>query len=132
MSFRLLFITSTLTFSPFFFPLSLQIDLVVVTDSEGILGIGDQGVGGILISSGKANIYTLGSGIDPSRILSVVLDVGTDNPALLNDPLYLGMRRKRIRGEAYDKFVDEFCDIVREEYPRCVFFSRPLHSLDPC
>ncbi|GAA5857648.1 hypothetical protein JCM8547_004313 [Rhodosporidiobolus lusitaniae] len=94
-----------------------DVDLVVVTDSEGILGIGDQGVGGILISQGKSNIYTLGAGIDPSRILSVVLDVGTDNPALLNDPLYLGLRRKRIRGEEYDKFVDKFCDLVREEYP---------------
>jgi len=69
---------------------------------------------------GKANIYTLGGGIDPSRILPIVLDVGTDNPALLNDPLYLGMRRKRIRGEKYDQFVDKFCDIVREEYPQAM------------
>jgi len=60
-----------------------QVDLIVVTDSEGILGIGDQGVGGILISIGKGNIYSLGGGIDPSRILPVVIDVGTDNPALL-------------------------------------------------
>ncbi|GAA5933408.1 hypothetical protein JCM3775_000681 [Rhodotorula graminis] len=97
-----------------------DVDLIVVTDSEGILGIGDQGVGGILISMGKANIYTLGGGIDPSRILPVVLDVGTDNPALLNDPLYLGLRRKRIRGEKYDQFVDKFCDIVREAYPQAM------------
>ncbi|BGP37120.1 NAD-dependent malic enzyme, mitochondrial [Rhodotorula kratochvilovae] len=97
-----------------------DVDLIVVTDSEGILGIGDQGVGGILISMGKANIYTLGGGIDPSRILPVVLDVGTDNPALLNDPLYLGMRRKRIRGPEYDQFVDAFCDFVREEYPQAM------------
>ncbi|GAA6043653.1 hypothetical protein JCM8097_000860 [Rhodosporidiobolus ruineniae] len=94
-----------------------DVDLIVVTDSEGILGIGDQGVGGILISMGKSNIYTLGGGIDPSRILPVVLDVGTDNPALLNDPLYLGMRRKRIRGEKYDQFIDQFCNLIREEYP---------------
>lgn len=91
-----------------------------MTDSEGILGIGDQGVGGILISMGKSNIYTLGGGIDPSRILPVVLDVGTDNPALLNDPLYLGLRRRRIRGEKYDQFVDKFCDIVRQEYPQAM------------
>ncbi|GAA5920336.1 hypothetical protein JCM6882_009765, partial [Rhodosporidiobolus microsporus] len=97
-----------------------DVDLIVVTDSEGILGIGDQGVGGILISMGKSNVYTLGGGIDPSRILPVVLDVGTDNPALLNDPLYLGLRRKRIRGEEYDKFVDRFCDLVREEYPNAM------------
>ncbi|BGP13175.1 hypothetical protein JCM10213_000245 [Rhodosporidiobolus nylandii] len=97
-----------------------DVDLIVVTDSEGILGIGDQGVGGMLISMGKSNIYTLGGGIDPSRILPVVLDVGTDNPALLNDPLYLGLRRKRIRGEKYDKFVDGFCDLVREEYPNAM------------
>ncbi|GJN87787.1 hypothetical protein Rhopal_000742-T1 [Rhodotorula paludigena] len=97
-----------------------DVDLIVVTDSEGILGIGDQGVGGILISMGKSNIYTLGGGIDPSRILPVVLDVGTDNSALLNDPLYLGLRRKRLRGEKYDEFVDAFCDLVREEYPQAM------------
>ncbi|GAA5860363.1 hypothetical protein JCM3774_000392 [Rhodotorula dairenensis] len=97
-----------------------DVDLIVVTDSEGILGIGDQGVGGQLIAQGKANLYTLGGGIDPSRILSVVLDVGTDNPALLNDPLYLGLRRKRVRGKAYDEFVEKFCDIVREDYPQAM------------
>ncbi|GAA5918126.1 hypothetical protein JCM1841_005263 [Sporobolomyces salmonicolor] len=97
-----------------------DVDLIVVTDSEGILGIGDQGVGGILISIGKGNIYTLGGGIDPSRILPVVLDVGTDNPALLNNPLYLGLRRSRIRGAEYDAFVDKFCDLVREMYPQAM------------
>jgi len=117
------------------------VDLIVVTDSEGILGIGDQGVGGILISIGKGNIYSLGGGIDPSRILPVVIDVGTDNPALLyvtfslpltpvaansfrrenrNDPLYLGLRRSRIRGAEYDAFVDQFCDLVREMYPQAM------------
>lgn len=104
------------TDAPFF----RQIDLIVVTDSEGILGIGDQGVGGQLIAQGKANLYTLGGGIDPSRILSVVLDVGTDNPALLNDPLYLGLRKKRVGGKAYDEFVEKFCDIVREDYPQAM------------
>ncbi|TNY24152.1 hypothetical protein DMC30DRAFT_420609 [Rhodotorula diobovata] len=105
-----------------------DVDLIVVTDSEGILGIGDQGVGGILISMGKSNIYTLGGGIDPSRILPVVLDVGTDNPALLNDPLYLGLRRRRIRGEKYDQFVDKFCDIVRQEYPQAMLHLEDFSS----
>lgn len=103
-----------------------------MTDSEGILGIGDQGVGGQLIAQGKANLYTLGGGIDPSRILSVVLDVGTDNPALLNDPLYLGLRRKRVRGKEYDAFVEKFCDIVREDYPQAMLYvpePRALSSL---
>ncbi len=94
-----------------------DVDLIVVTDSEGILGIGDQGVGGILITIGKGNIYTLGAGINPSRIMNVVLDVGTDNEQLLQDPLYLGLRRSRIRGKEYDDFVGKFCDIVREDYP---------------
>ena len=76
-----------------------HIDLLVVTDSEGILGIGDQGVGGINICIGKGAIYTLGAGIDPNRTLSVVLDVGTNNQKLLDDPLYLGWRHERIRGE---------------------------------
>ncbi|KAL8293726.1 hypothetical protein RQP46_000427 [Phenoliferia psychrophenolica] len=76
-----------------------------------------DGVGGVLISIGKSNIYTLGAGIDPSRVLPVVLDVGTDNQQLLNDPLYLGLRRSRMRGEQYDEFVDQFCQIVREWYP---------------
>ncbi|KAI5478740.1 malic enzyme, mitochondrial [Pseudohyphozyma bogoriensis] len=94
-----------------------DVDLIVVTDGEGILGIGDQGVGGILISIGKGNIYTLGAGIQPNRILPVVLDVGTNNQVLLDDPLYLGLRQPRMKGEEYDQFVERFCDIVREDYP---------------
>ncbi|SGY68951.1 BQ5605_C004g02933 [Microbotryum silenes-dioicae] len=94
-----------------------NVDLIVVTDSEGILGIGDQGVGGVLITIGKGNIYTLGAGIKPARILSVVLDVGTNNQDLLNDPLYLGVKSPRLTGERYDRVVDKFCNVVRESYP---------------
>ncbi|KDE08665.1 hypothetical protein MVLG_01124 [Microbotryum lychnidis-dioicae p1A1 Lamole] len=94
-----------------------NVDLIVVTDSEGILGIGDQGVGGVLITIGKGNIYTLGAGIKPARILSVVLDVGTNNQDLLKDPLYLGVKSPRLTGERYDRVVDKFCNVVRESYP---------------
>ncbi|SCZ92463.1 BZ3500_MvSof-1268-A1-R1_Chr5-2g07881 [Microbotryum saponariae] len=94
-----------------------NVDLIVVTDSEGILGIGDQGVGGVLITVGKGNIYTLGAGINPARILNVVLDVGTNNQDLLNDPLYLGVKSPRLTGERYDRIVDKFCNVVRESYP---------------
>lgn len=95
-----------------------DIDYVVVTDSEEILGIGDQGVGGILISIAKLALTTLCAGIHPNRTLPVVLDCGTDNQELLDDPLYLGLREKRIRGEKYDKLVDTFVQSARELYPQ--------------
>lgn len=85
-----------------------DIDLVVVTDSEGILGIGDQGVGGVRITIGKLAVYTAAAGVHPLRVLPVVLDVGTDNLELLNDPGYLGVRHARVRGQRYDEFVDRF------------------------
>ncbi|KAJ7665445.1 hypothetical protein DFH06DRAFT_1187370 [Mycena polygramma] len=94
-----------------------NIDLVVCSDSEAILGIGDQGVGGIGISSAKSVIYSLIGGIDPSQSLSVVLDVGTNNKDLLDDPLYVGWRHERVRGEEYDKFVDKFVQLVRKHFP---------------
>ncbi|KAF8816213.1 Aminoacid dehydrogenase-like protein [Phlegmacium glaucopus] len=94
-----------------------EIDLFVCTDSEAILGIGDQGVGGIGISTAKSVIYTLIGGMDPSRSLSVVLDVGTNNTELLNDPLYVGWPEKRVIGGAYDKFIDKFVQLVRKFYP---------------
>ncbi|KAF8167155.1 hypothetical protein B0H34DRAFT_779044 [Crassisporium funariophilum] len=92
-----------------------DIDLIVCTDSEAILGIGDQGVG---ISTAKSVIYSLIGGMDPSKSLSVTLDVGTNNEDLLNDPLYVGWREKRVRGEAYDHFVDKFVQLVRKHFPR--------------
>lgn len=95
-----------------------NIDLVVCTDAKAILGIGDQGVGGIWICTAKAAIYTLIGGIDPSRILSVTLDVGTDNETLLNDELYVGWQHRRVKGEEYDKFVDKFIQLMRKYYPQ--------------
>ena len=85
-----------------------DVDLLVATDSEGILGIGDQGVGGIEISVGKLAVYTAAAGIHPSRVLPVVLDMGTDNLTLLNDPMYLGERHARVRDERYDQLIDAY------------------------
>ena len=83
-------------------------ELLLVTDAEGILGIGDQGAGGIHICQGKLAVYTLCAGVDPSTTLPVMLDVGTDRQELLDDPAYPGVRQKRLRGERYDAFVAEF------------------------
>lgn len=95
-----------------------DIDYIVVTDGEEILGIGDQGVGGILISVAKLVLTTLCAGIHPNRTLPVVLDCGTDNEELLNDDLYLGLREPRARGKKYDDFVDRFVQSARKLYPR--------------
>ncbi|KAI0779009.1 hypothetical protein BD413DRAFT_466661 [Trametes elegans] len=92
-----------------------DIQLFVVTDSEAILGIGDQG--GVGIATAKSAIYTLLGGMDPSKTVPVVLDVGTDNKELLNDSLYVGWPSRRIRGKAYDRFVDRFIQLVRKHYP---------------
>ncbi|WP_374928283.1 NAD-dependent malic enzyme [Kytococcus sedentarius] len=97
-----------------------DVDIVVVTDSEGILGIGDQGVGGIRIAIGKSAVYTTAAGIHPLRVLPVVLDVGTDNLALLHDPNYLGLRRERVRGEEYDQFIASFVEAVQERFPQAL------------
>ena len=97
-----------------------DIDLLVATDSEGILGIGDQGIGGIEISIGKLAIYTAAGGIHPRRTLPVVLDVGTDNLQLLNDPLYLGERHARIRDHRYDQFLDAFVAAVSAVFPNAM------------
>ena len=97
-----------------------DVDLVVVTDSEGILGIGDQGVGGIRIAVGKLAVYTTAAGIHPLRGVPIVLDVGTDNLALLNDPAYLGARHARVRGERYDEFVAKFVAAVKRQFPNAL------------
>ncbi|MER7397813.1 NAD-dependent malic enzyme [Streptomyces sp. NPDC000151] len=97
-----------------------DVDMVVVTDAEQILGIGDWGVHGIQISVGKLAVYTAAAGIDPARCLPVVLDVGTDNAQLLNDPLYLGVRHSRARGEEYDRFVADFVETVSALYPHAL------------
>ncbi|MBG9534463.1 malate dehydrogenase [Bacillus thuringiensis] len=95
-----------------------NIDLVVVTDGEGILGIGDWGVGGINIAIGKLAVYTAAVGIDPSRVLPVILDVGTNREELLNNPFYIGNRHPRITGEAYDEFIDTFVQAVNKQFPK--------------
>jgi len=94
-----------------------QIRLIVITDNESILGIGDQGAGGIAISIGKLALYTAGVGIDPATVLPISFDVGTENQALRDDPLYLGWPNHRLRGAAYEELLDEFVASVKTEFP---------------
>lgn len=94
-----------------------DIDLIVVTDGEGVLGIGDQGIGGMDIPVAKLMVYSLCGGIDPTRTLPVFLDVGTNNQELLNDPMYLGVHHSRIHGAEYDAFIHAFVSSVRKHFP---------------
>src|SRR6516165_5165666 len=94
-----------------------EVDVIVVTDGERILGLGDQGVGGLGIPIGKLSLYSLIGGIHPSRTLPIILDVGTNNQERLKDPEYLGWRHERVRGQDYLDFVDRFVQAMKQELP---------------
>jgi malate dehydrogenase (oxaloacetate-decarboxylating) len=97
-----------------------DVDLIVATDSEGILGIGDQGVGGIDIAIGKLAVYTAAAGIHPRRVIPIVLDTGTDNLALLNDEMYIGNRHARVRDQRYDDLIDAYVTTATKLFPHAM------------
>jgi len=97
-----------------------DIDLILATDAEQILGLGDWGVGGIEISIGKLAIYTAAGGIDPTRVIPVMLDVGTNRDTLLKDPMYIGNRHARVRGKRYDAFIDAYVETVTKLFPNAL------------
>jgi len=97
-----------------------DVDLIVCSDAEEILGIGDWGVGGIQIAVGKLAVYTAAAGVDPRRVIPVSLDVGTDNEGLLNDPLYLGNRHARVRGKDYDAFIKKYLATASSLFPHAL------------
>jgi len=97
-----------------------DVDLVVATDAEGILGIGDWGVGGMDIAVGKLAVYTAAAGVDPARTLAVMLDVGTNRQELLNDPLYLGVSHPRVDRDVYDTFIDSYVRTSRRLFPHAL------------
>ena len=97
-----------------------DIDLILATDAEQILGIGDWGVGGIEVSIGKLAIYTAAGGIDPTRVIPVMLDVGTNRESLLKDPMYIGNRHARVRGERYDAFLNAYVEVATKLFPKAL------------
>ncbi len=107
-----------------------DVDLIVATDAEAILGIGDWGVGGIEIAVGKLALYTAGGGIDPRRCIAVSLDVGTDNEQLLQDPFYLGNRHARRRGAEYDEFVNRYIETAHRLFPHAILHFEDFGPLN--
>jgi malate dehydrogenase (oxaloacetate-decarboxylating) len=97
-----------------------DIDLILATDAEQIVGVGDWGVGGIEVPIGKLAIYTAAGGIDPARVIPVMLDVGTNRQSLLDDPTYVGSRHTRTRGERYDAFIDAYVEAVSKLFPNAL------------
>jgi malate dehydrogenase (oxaloacetate-decarboxylating) len=97
-----------------------DIDLILATDAEQVLGLGDWGVGGIEVSIGKLAIYTAAGGIDPVRVIPVMLDVGTNRESLLRDPMYIGNRHPRVRGERYDAFIDAYVTTAAKLFPNAL------------
>ncbi len=116
-----------------------DVDLLVVSDAEEVLGIGDWGVNGTDISVGKLAVYTAAAGIHPARTIAVNLDCGTNNEELLNDPTYLGNRHSRIRGKRYDAFIADYLKVASELYPNALLHfedfgpsnARPSWSTTP-
>jgi malate dehydrogenase (oxaloacetate-decarboxylating) len=109
-----------------------DIDLILATDAEKIFGLGDWGVGGIEIAIGKLAIYTAAGGIDPTRVIPVMLDVGTNRQNLLDDPMYPGNRHARIRGERYDAFIDVYVKTVLKLFPRAVLLWEDFGAANGC
>ncbi|ECJ9736771.1 NAD-dependent malic enzyme [Listeria monocytogenes] len=114
-----------------------NIDMIVITDGEGVLGIGDWGVNGVKIAVGKLAVYMVAAGLAPDRVLPVVIDAGTNNETLLNDPLYLGNKRPRLSESEYDAFIASFVNVMKEVFPKAILHwedfgranaSRILHN----